>query len=88
MSYEMKMGWGKSVPIPPHPIFIPPALLAITLPPPLSGLPFNAQPILSQKEKKVKFIFMPPNIKIVNYCYSSSVRQCVKLYIIYRHYNY
>lgn len=53
MSYEMKMGWGKSVPIPPHPIFIPPALLAITLPPPLSGLPFNAQPILPQKEKKV-----------------------------------
>ncbi|XP_060877815.1 U2 snRNP-associated SURP motif-containing protein-like isoform X2 [Metopolophium dirhodum] len=52
MSYEMKMGWGKSVPIPPHPIFIPPALLATTLPPPLSGLPFNAQPILSQKEKK------------------------------------
>ncbi|VVC31641.1 mRNA splicing factor Cwf21 domain,SWAP/Surp,SR140, RNA recognition motif,CID [Cinara cedri] len=52
MSYEMKMGWGKSVPIPPHPIFIPPALLAITLPPPLSGLPFNAQPILPQKEKK------------------------------------
>ncbi|CAI6343377.1 unnamed protein product [Macrosiphum euphorbiae] len=52
MSYEMKMGWGKSVPIPPHPIFIPPALLAITLPPPLSGLPFNAQPILPQKDKK------------------------------------
>ncbi|XP_008178793.1 U2 snRNP-associated SURP motif-containing protein isoform X1 [Acyrthosiphon pisum] len=52
MSYEMKMGWGKSVPIPPHPIFIPPALLAITLPPPLSGLPFNAQPILPPKEKK------------------------------------
>ena len=21
---------------------------------------------------------MPPNIKIINYCYSSSVRQCVK----------
>lgn len=55
MSYEMKMGWGKSVPIPPHPIFIPPALLAITLPPPLSGLPFNAQPILPLKEKKVIF---------------------------------
>lgn len=51
----MKMGWGKSVPIPPHPIFIPPALLAITLPPPLSGLPFNAQPILPPKEKKVIF---------------------------------
>jgi len=48
----MKMGCGKSVPIPPHPIFIPPALLAMTLPPPLSGFPFNAQPILPQKEKR------------------------------------
>lgn len=55
MSYEMKMGWGKSVPIPPHPIYIPPALLAITLPPPHSGLPFNAQPILLHKERKVVF---------------------------------
>ncbi|XP_050523952.1 U2 snRNP-associated SURP motif-containing protein [Daktulosphaira vitifoliae] len=52
MSYEMKMGWGKCVPIPPHPIYIPPALLAITLPPPPSGLPFNAQPILFNKDKK------------------------------------
>jgi len=58
----MKMGWGKSVPIPPHPIFIPPALLATTLPPPLSGLPFNAQPILPQKEKKVKLTFCKLNI--------------------------
>lgn len=58
MSYEMKMGWGKSVPIPPHPIFIPPALLAITLPPPMSGLPFNAQPILPYKEKKVIYYLL------------------------------
>jgi len=67
----MKMGWGKSVPIPPHPIFIPAALLAITLPPPLSGLPFNAQPILHQKERKVKFtlylffIFIRKNVYLL-----------------------
>ncbi|XP_033119834.1 U2 snRNP-associated SURP motif-containing protein-like [Anneissia japonica] len=44
MEYEMKLGWGKSVPIPPHPVFIPPQMLQLTLPPPPSGLPFNAQP--------------------------------------------
>lgn len=42
--HEMRMGWGKPVPIPLHPIYIPPPLLKLTLPPPPSGLPFNAQP--------------------------------------------
>ena len=44
MGYEMKLGWGKSVPILTHPIYIPPALVEYSLPPPSSGLPFNAQP--------------------------------------------
>lgn len=44
MGYEMKLGWGKAVPIPSHPIYIPPKLLELTLPPPPMGLPFNAQP--------------------------------------------
>ncbi|XP_022915501.1 U2 snRNP-associated SURP motif-containing protein isoform X2 [Onthophagus taurus] len=44
IGYEMKLGWGKSVVIPPHPIYIPPSLLELSLPPPPSGLPFNAQP--------------------------------------------
>ena len=39
----MKLGWGKAVPIPAHPIYIPPALAELTQPPPPSGLPFNAQ---------------------------------------------
>ncbi len=43
MEFEMKLGWGKAVPIPPHPVYIPPALAELTLPPPPSGLPFNAQ---------------------------------------------
>ncbi len=43
--FEMKMGWGKQVPIPPHPVYIPPAMRELTQPPPASGLPFNAQPI-------------------------------------------
>lgn len=44
MSYEMKLGWGKGVPIPPHPIYIPPEMQESNKPPPPSGLPFNAQP--------------------------------------------
>ncbi|KAK7467769.1 hypothetical protein BaRGS_00037006 [Batillaria attramentaria] len=39
--FEMKLGWGKAVPIPQHPIYIPPALAELTQPPPPSGLPFN-----------------------------------------------
>lgn len=39
----MKLGWGKPVTIPPQPLYIPPALLEQTLPPPPSGQPFNAQ---------------------------------------------
>ncbi|XP_013149692.1 PREDICTED: U2 snRNP-associated SURP motif-containing protein, partial [Papilio polytes] len=44
MSYEMKLGWGKAVVIPPVPIYIPPVLQQPSKPPPPSGLPFNAQP--------------------------------------------
>lgn len=40
----MKLGWGKAVPIPAQPVYVPPKLLELTLPPPASGLPFNAQP--------------------------------------------
>lgn len=51
MQYEMKLGWGKSVPIPPYPIYIPPALMEIAQPPPPSGLPFNAQPHRRDRHK-------------------------------------
>lgn len=43
LGYEMKLGWGKSVPITSHPIYIPQALVEYLLPI-TSGLPFNAQP--------------------------------------------
>ncbi len=49
--FEMKMGWGKPVPIPLHPIYVPPKLLKLTLPPTASGLPFNCQPSKSDAEK-------------------------------------
>ncbi|OTF78640.1 U2 snRNP-associated SURP motif-containing protein-like protein, partial [Euroglyphus maynei] len=53
MDYEMRLGWGKAVPIPPTPIYIPPALHDLIMPPPLSGLPFNAQ---IQDEKDVELL--------------------------------
>ncbi|VDL60515.1 unnamed protein product [Hymenolepis diminuta] len=44
MGYEMKLGWGKTVPIPAFPVYVPPPLLELIKPPSQSGLPFNAQP--------------------------------------------
>ena len=44
LSFEMKMGWGKGVPIPPQPVYIPPSMQERMMPPPPTGLPFNAQP--------------------------------------------
>lgn len=55
----MKLGWGKSVPIPPYPIYIPPALMEITQPPPPSGLPFNAQPHRRDRHKVIIFYVYP-----------------------------
>lgn len=48
-NYEQKLGWGKAVPIPPHPVYIPPALAELTMPPPASGLAFNAQARSNEK---------------------------------------
>lgn len=50
LGYEMKLGWGKSVVIPALPIYIPSSLLELSLPPPPSGLPFNAQPQAKDKD--------------------------------------
>lgn len=55
MGYEMKLGWGKAVPIPPHPVYIPPKLAELTMPPPMSGLPFNAQPAKSDSDLVSQF---------------------------------
>ncbi|EDV36499.1 uncharacterized protein Dana_GF11923 [Drosophila ananassae] len=50
MGNKMQLGWGKTVPITNTPIFAPQALLELTLPPPPSGLPFNAQPPPSEAD--------------------------------------
>ena len=53
MGFEMRPGWGKAVPIPPYPVYIPPALMEMALPPPPSGLPFNAQPTRRSRADKL-----------------------------------
>ena len=50
--FDMKLGWGKHVPLPLHPIYVPPKLLKTTLPPPPSGLPFNTQPKTESEMEK------------------------------------
>ncbi|XP_056644296.1 U2 snRNP-associated SURP motif-containing protein-like [Diorhabda sublineata] len=41
---DMRVCWGRSVELPSFPVYIPNSLLKLYLPPPASGLPFNAQP--------------------------------------------
>ncbi|CAH0562288.1 unnamed protein product [Brassicogethes aeneus] len=71
VGYEMKLGWGKSVIIPPHPIYIPPCLLEVSMPPPPSGLPFNAQPapndvdILPKSAEELTDLLTRATVKVV-----------------------
>lgn len=48
---DMRVGWGKVVELPPHPVYVPPDLIKMYLPPPTSGLPFNAQPLRKSYKK-------------------------------------
>uniref|UniRef100_A0A8C2VQ34 U2 snRNP-associated SURP motif-containing protein n=1 Tax=Chinchilla lanigera TaxID=34839 RepID=A0A8C2VQ34_CHILA len=41
MSFKMKLGWGKAVPIPPHQIYIPSSVMKHIVPLPPSVLPYN-----------------------------------------------
>ncbi|KAL1493358.1 hypothetical protein ABEB36_011427 [Hypothenemus hampei] len=69
--HEMKLGWGKAVIIPPHPIYIPPVLMEVSQPPPPSGLPFNAQPssedkdILPKSDEELDAILKRAIVKVV-----------------------
>ena len=40
----MRLSWSKSIQLPAQPVYIPPELVEVIIPPPPSGLPFNAQP--------------------------------------------
>nr|CAH7750421.1 unnamed protein product [Callosobruchus chinensis] len=51
---DMRVGWGKSIEIPAHPIYIPNDLLKLYLPPLQSGLPFNAQPPENYRGKETE----------------------------------
>ena len=41
LGFEMKMGWGKGVPIPPQPVYIPPSMQESMMPPPPTGRPLK-----------------------------------------------
>lgn len=62
MNYEMKLGWGKAVVLPPHPVYIPEAMIELTMPPPPSGLPFNSQ--LKKSSKRDIPNLPPPGIQL------------------------
>ncbi|EDV28406.1 uncharacterized protein TRIADDRAFT_51296 [Trichoplax adhaerens] len=61
MEYELHVGWGKAVPVPPHPIYIPAHLRGDNkdIPPPPTGLPFNAQ-VNKVKDDKGNLSKPPP----------------------------
>ena len=49
MDYEVQIGWGKSVRVPPQAIYVPPDKEEeeiAKIPDPPSGLPFNAQAVI------------------------------------------
>jgi U2-associated protein SR140 len=52
--HTMRLSWSKSIIIPTQPIFIPPELAEILVPPPPSGLPFNAQSLDSRKFREFR----------------------------------
>lgn len=55
MDFEMKIGWGKAVPIPPQPIYIHPSQSQAVRPPKQSGLPFNCQLPYKLRKAGVQF---------------------------------
>lgn len=62
MGYDVQIGWGKSVPLPPHPIYTPPNMeeeKSSKVPDPPSGLPFNAQARKTQSSGS-KYGNVPP----------------------------
>ena len=60
MGYDVQIGWGKAVPLPPNPIYTPPDMeeeKTSKEPDPPSGLPFNAQ---ARKKSGSKYTNVPP----------------------------
>ncbi|CAF3517404.1 unnamed protein product [Rotaria sp. Silwood1] len=55
-SISVRMSWGRPVHIPPQPVYIPPTMRELIMPPPPSGLPFNAQPNTKYRSSKLQDI--------------------------------
>jgi len=50
----MRLSWSKAITLPNQPVYIPPELVEVTIPPPPSGLPFNAQPLGYRQLRRVR----------------------------------
>ncbi|XP_066143286.1 U2 snRNP-associated SURP motif-containing protein-like [Euwallacea fornicatus] len=61
---NMRVGWGKSIDIPAHPIYVPQELLGLYLPPPPSGLPFNAVYSSSKVSGDINEILLNATVKV------------------------
>ena len=89
----MKLGWGKAVPIPPHPIYIPPEMQEANKPPPPSGLPFNAQPGKAKdiENDKASEIFdmngISNKVSFDFYDFVLFIYSCVHMFLIFSHCN-
>ncbi|CAF3945557.1 unnamed protein product [Rotaria magnacalcarata] len=55
-SISVRMSWGRAVHVPPQPVYIPPTMRELIMPPPPSGLPFNAQPNTKYRASKLQDI--------------------------------
>ncbi|CAF0807648.1 unnamed protein product [Rotaria sordida] len=60
-SISVRMSWGRPVHIPPQPVYIPPTMRELIMPPPPSGLPFNAQPNTKYRSSKLQDILSREN---------------------------
>lgn len=54
---DMRVGWAKTVEIPLHPVYVPPELIKMHLPPPPSCLPFNAQPFRKETTNEEELFY-------------------------------
>ncbi len=73
----MRLSWSKAISLPSQPIYVPPELAEVTIPPPPSGLPFNAQlnnskKVVSSNRRPTHSDFSLNNTKLLHSRSSSS----------------
>ncbi len=80
MDYEVQIGWGKAVRVPPQPIYVPldkEEEECAKIPDPPSGLPFNAQPVISVTKTSGTGIYLIIKGPIARYGSHSVYSSCI-----------